>query len=401
MYVASAVDTSKARFHDHTAAPPHGGDSNVPLVKPVYLTSTFRLSSAKRGAEYARSIAPPDLYTRWGNPTVRELEQAVADLEGGKFGLATGSGMGAISAAILSVLRKGDGVVAGKGLYTATTEFLFTLLPKLGIQTVFVDPREPGGFERAVRRNTRLVFVETPANPTMDITDLREAVQAARDCDALAFCDNTLATPINQRPLDFDVDIVLHSATKYLSGHSDVVAGAAVCRDEEIFSQLWYTYKLLGPCLGPMEAFLVRRGLKTLSLRVKRHNSNALELAAFLEVHPQVSKVYYPGLESFPQRELATKQMKGFGGMLSFQIAGGYRAAVKFVESVKLATLAISLGETETLIEHAASTSHGALSSQERKRGGIKDNLIRVSVGLEDIVDLKHDFDQALRKAAS
>lgn len=371
-----------------------------PLVTPIYASSTWALESARQGAEFSRATAPSAFYTRWGNPTVRDLEDALADLESGARGLATGSGMGAIASAILTCVDTGDHVVAGASLYAATTEIFTRLLPRFGVTTTFVDPRRPGAWLEAVRPETRLVYVETPANPTMRITDIREAVQAARSIGARILADNTFATPVNQRPLEIGVDAVLHSATKYLGGHSDVVAGAAVTGSRRLFSRLWFTYKMLGPTLGPLEAFLVRRGLKTLPLRMRQHNANAQALAEFLEDHRAVREVHYPGLKSFPQHALARKQMSGFGAMLSFELRGGRRAGRRFVEAVEVATLAVSLGGAETLVQHPASMTHGPLTEEELRWSGITDGLVRVSVGLEDEGDLMGDFDRALRTAA-
>jgi len=244
------------------------------------------------------------------------------------------------------------------------------------------------------------VYVETPANPTMRITDIREAVRAAKSVGARILADNTFATPINQKPLEFGVDAVLHSATKYLGGHSDVVAGAAIAGSSRLFSRLWFTYKMLGPTLGPLEAFLVRRGLKTLPLRMRQHNANAQALAEFLEDQRAVRAVHYPGLRSFPQHALARKQMSGFGAMLSFELRGGRRAGQRFVEAVEVATLAVSLGGAETLVQHPASMTHGPLTEEERRWSGITAGLVRVSVGLEDEGDLIEDFDRALHVAA-
>jgi len=353
----------------------------------------------REGADFSRAKAPPAYYTRWGNPTIRDLEDVLADLEGGRRALATGSGMGAIASAILSSVDSGEHVVAGASLYTATTEILTRLLPRFGVRVTFVDPRRPGAWAEAVTPATRFVYVESPANPTMMITDLREAVKAARSVGARVLADNTFATPINQRPLDFGVDAVLHSATKYLGGHSDVVAGVAVASSDRLFERIWFTYKMLGPALGPFEAFLVRRGVKTLPLRVRAHNANAQALAEFLEDHRAVRAVHYPGLPSFPQHALARRQMSGFGAMLSFEPRGGYRAGKRFVEAVRVATLAVSLGGVETLVQHPASMTHAPLSEDERRMGGVTEGLVRVSVGLEDLEDLIEDFDAALRKA--
>jgi len=370
------------------------------MVTPIYANSTWALSSARQGAEFAVATAPESYYTRWGNPTLRELEDALADLEGGARALATGSGMGAIASAILACVQRGDHVVAGASLYTATTEIFTRLLPRFGIETTFVDPRRPGAWKAAVRPGTTLVYVETPANPTMMITDIREAVSAAKSVGATTLADNTFASPVNQRPIEFGVDGVLHSATKYLGGHSDVVAGAIVTRTKRLFDQIWFVYKMLGPTLGPFEAFLVRRGIKTLPLRMQAQSGTAQSLAEFLEDHRSVRAVHYPGLKSFPQHTLARKQMSGFGAMLSFEMKGGYRAGKRFVESVDVATLAVSLGGPETLVQHAASMTHGPLTDEERRISGIAEGLVRVSVGLEDADDLIEDFDTAIRKAS-
>src|SRR5256712_3994627 len=372
-----------------------------PIVTPIYASSTWALASARQGADFAIATAPPEYYTRWGNPTLRELEDALADLEGGARGLVTGSGMGAIASAIFSCVEGGNHVVAGPSLYAATTEIFTRLLPRFGVETTFVDPRRPRAWEGAGRPETRLVYIETPANPTMMITDIREAVDAAKAVGATTLADNTFASPINQRPLALGVDGVLHSATKYLGGHSDVVAGAVVTAKKPLFDRIWFTYKMLGPALGPFEAFLVRRGLKTLPLRMQAQGASAQALAEFLESQrAAVRVVHYPGLPSFPQHALARKQMSGFGAMLSFELKGGLRAGRRFVESVEVATLAVSLGGTETLVQHPASMTHGPLTEDERRTGGVTEGLVRVSVGLEDPEDLIEDFDRAIRKAS-
>lgn len=372
----------------------------APLVTPIYANSTWALDSVHQGAEFAQATAPEAFYTRWGNPTLRDLEDVLADLEGGSHALVTGSGMGAIASAILSCVNAGDRVVAGASLYTATMEIFTRMLPRFGVRTTFVDPRRPDAWAQAVTPDTRLVYLETPANPTMMITDIREAVRAARSVGATVLADNTFASPINQRPLEFGVDGVLHSATKYLGGHSDVVAGAVVARSRRLYERVWFNYKMLGPALGPFEGFLVRRGVKSLPLRMRQHNTNAQALAEFLEGHRAVRVVHYPGLRSFPQHGLARKQMDGFGGMLSFELKGGYRAGKRFVESVRVATLAVSLGGMETLVQHPASMTHGPLTDEERKTSGITEGLVRVSVGLEDIDDLVEDFARALKAAS-
>ena len=371
-----------------------------PIVTPIYASSTWALASARQGADFAVATAPPEYYTRWGNPTLRELEDALADFEGGARALATGSGMGAIASAILSCVDGGDHVVAGASLYAATTEIFTRLLPRFGVETTFVDPRRPGAWKAAVRPSTRLVYIETPANPTMMITDIQEAVAAAKSVRATTLADNTFASPVNQRPIEHGVDGVMHSATKYLGGHSDVVAGAVITAKQALFDRIWFVYKMLGPTLGPFEAFLVRRGLKTLPLRMAAQTATAQSLAEFLESKRGVRVVHYPGLKSFPQHALARKQMSGFGAMLSFELKGGYRAGKRFVESVDVATLAVSLGGVETLVQHPASMTHGPLTDEERRVSGVTDGLVRVRVGLEDSDDLIEDFDRAIRSVS-
>lgn len=372
----------------------------APLVTPIYANSTWALDSVHQGAEFSRATAPEAFYTRWGNPTLRDLEEVLADLEGGARGLVTGSGMGAIASAILSCVDAGDHVVAGASLYTATTEIFTRMLPRFGVRTTFVDPRRPGAWAEAVTPETRLVYVESPANPTMMITDFREAVKAGHSVRATVLADNTFASPVNQRPIEFGVDGVLHSATKYLGGHSDVVAGVVVTRSPRLYDRIWFNYKMLGPALGPFEGFLVRRGVKSLPLRMRQHNANAQALAEFLDDHPAVRVVHYPGLRSFPQHALAKRQMNGFGAMLSFELKKGFRSGKRFVESVRVATLAVSLGGMETLVQHPASMTHGPLTDEERRTGGVTEGLVRVSVGLEDADDLIEDFSRSLKTAA-
>jgi methionine-gamma-lyase len=368
-----------------------------PVVEPICVSTTYIMRGVEEARSLAEAIAPEEYYSRWGSPTTRMVEDAVAALEGGSWGLAAASGMGAISSCLLALVRQGDHIVAGKSLYTATVELMTLYLSGFGVETTFVDPTRPGAFSEAVGPETAVVYVETPANPTMMITDFEEAVEAARKVGALVVADNTFATPVNQRPLELGADIVVHSATKYLGGHSDVTGGVVVTRDQATFERIWGTYKLLGPTLGALDAFLVARGLRTLPLRVKRQNATAQGLAEFLEDHPKIATVHYPGLSSFPWHELARRQMDGFGGMLSFELKGGYEAASGFVEGLKLGYLAVSLGGPETLVEHAASMTHGPLTEEERAESGISESLVRVSVGLEDLEDLKEDFHQALR----
>ena len=382
---------------DTTAVHPTRKKGHGPMVEPIFMSSTWRLKDAKQGADFSLSVAPGEFYTRWGNPTTKDLEIALARIESGKAAIATGSGMGAVSSTVMTHARPGMNIVAGKSLYSATTEMLSRYLPQFNVQTKFLDTTVKDAFTKAVDKKTCMVYAETPANPTMELTDLREAAEAAHSVGAPLVVDNTFATPVNQRPLELGADVVVHSATKYLGGHTDVVAGAIIVKDDEAFKKIWKVYKMMGPSIGPFEAFLVRRGIKTLPLRVRRQNETAQALAEFLAKHRAVSQVYYPGLKSFPQRELAGRQMKGFGGMVAFEVKGGYESAVRFAEGVSLATLAVSLGGVETLVEHPASMTHGTLTPDERKLAGIQEGLIRVSAGLEAAKDLIEDFDSALK----
>ncbi|HUT12746.1 MAG TPA: aminotransferase class I/II-fold pyridoxal phosphate-dependent enzyme [Thermoguttaceae bacterium] len=378
---------------------PQANAPSTPVATPLYQTSTFEAADAATIARYAEQTQPPAYYTRWGNPTTEVWEKVIADLEGGEWGLAFASGMAAISTTLLGLLAPGDHVVAGASLYAATTEVLSKDLPGLGIDVDFVDPTDEEAFARAVKKNTRMFYLETPTNPTLRLTDLTAVCRLADEMGITVVVDNTFASPYNQRPLADGADVVVHSATKYLSGHSDVVAGCVVT-DRETAERLWHKRTMLGGCLDPFAAWLLLRGVKTLALRMERHNRNALAVARALESHRAVSRVMYPGLCSHPQHELAMRQMTGFGGMVGFEVAGGRAAGVRVVESTRLALLAVSLGGVETLIEHPASMSHAPLDDEQLRRAGIPPGWIRLSVGIEDPEDLIADLQQALDHCA-
>lgn len=366
-----------------------------PVATPVYQTSTFRATEADAVARHSVEISPSTFYTRYGNPTIEVLEKVVADLEGGKRALSFASGMAAVSTTLLALLKPGDHVVAGNSLYTATAKLLSHDFQTIGVKVDFVDATDADAFAAAVRAETRLFYLETPSNPMMLLTDLAVVCQIAKAQGILTLVDNTFATSYNQRPLSLGADVVLYSATKYLGGHSDVLAGCAVC-SSEVGEALWLKRTLLGGTLDPFAAWLVLRGIKTLALRMERHNKNALAIAQAIESHPAVSRVLYPGLASHPQHELAARQMTGYGGMLSFELRGGRPAGVRLVESTRLAVLAVSLGSVETLVEHPASMSHSLLNDEELCRAGIPLGLIRLSVGIEHPDDLIADLRQAL-----
>ncbi len=362
---------------------------------PIWQTTTFSAETAEEFAEIATATKPAEFYTRYGNPNHHMVEATMAALEGGESALVASSGMGAIFAAIPGHLQTGDHVIAQRNHYAGTTTLLKDFLPRWGIEVTFVDQAVNAEFVDAIRPNTKMIFVETPVNPLMQITDLRFIVELAKEHGILTICDNTFATPVNQRPLELGIDAVVHSATKYIGGHHDVTAGV-LAGSREFVERTWKFALVAGATLSPFDGWLILRGLRTLGLRVERHNQNGMALAQFLEKHPKVSRVHYPGLPSHPQHELAKSQMSGFTGMLSVELRGGYSAGDSLISSLKLATRAASLGGFETLVVHPASMWSLQLSREERGSTGISEGLVRVSAGLEDDVDLLRDFEQAL-----
>ncbi|HYO63531.1 MAG TPA: aminotransferase class I/II-fold pyridoxal phosphate-dependent enzyme [Pyrinomonadaceae bacterium] len=373
-------------------------NSTSAVNAPIWQTTTFRAESSEHFVELAKSVRPSEFYTRYGNPSHGQVETTVAALEGGEAALVTGSGMGAIFAAVVSHLRAGDHLVAQRDLYAGTKTLFEDYLPRWNIECTYVDQTDPGAFAAAVRPNTKMLYAETPSNPLMRLTDLRAVAEVARSRGLVSVVDNTFATPLNQRPLELGIDVVVHSATKYLGGHHDVTAGVVVSTRERV-EQTWHFQIIAGSALSPFEGWLLLRGLRTLGVRVREHNRNALALARFLETHPKVERVYYPGLESHPQHELARQQMSGFTGVFSVELRGGYAAADRFIRSLRLATYAPSLGGFETLVVHPAAMWGLQLSADEQTSMGIGAGLVRVSVGIEDEPDLLADFKQALEKA--
>lgn len=368
------------------------------LATPIYQTSTFIFDSAEQGGRRFALEEDGYIYSRLGNPTNAVIEKKLADLEGAEACVSTSSGMGAISSVMWSMLKAGDHVVAAKTMYGCTFALLNHGLSKFGVEVTFVDTRDLNNIKNAMKENTRLVYIETPANPNMYITDIEGAAKIAHEKEnCLLVVDNTYCTPYIQRPLSLGADIVVHSATKYLNGHGDVIAGFAVGRKELIDQvRLVGVKDCTGAVLGPFEAFLINRGMKTLSVRMERHCSNAMKVAEFLEGHPAVAEVAYPGLKSFPQHDLAMKQMRLPGAMISFEVKGGKEIGTKLMNAVKLCTLAVSLGDAETLIQHPASMTHSPYTPEERKASDITEGLVRISVGLEDPEDIIADLKQAL-----
>ena len=384
--------STRAIHHGYDPLAYHGA-----LNAPVFLTSTFAFDSSETGTERFAGTAQGYIYSRVGNPTVSVLEDRLAALEEGEAALATSSGMGALTAIIWTLLGAGDEIVADKTLYGCTFALLHHQVQRFGIVTRFADLTNPAELKAALSPKTRLVITETPSNPNMRVIDIAAIAEICRKAGVLLAVDNTYCTPYLQRPLALGADIVLHSATKYLGGHGDLLAGAIVARKEHI-EQFRFTgvKELNGACISAFDAFLVLRGLKTLSLRMDRHCETALKLAHDLEAHPAVETVYFPGLDSHPQRALASRQMRGFGGMIAMELKGGLPAGRAFMNAVQLATRAVSLGDAETLVQHPASMTHAAYSPEERAKHGFTDGLIRLSIGLEDYEDIRADLTGAL-----
>jgi len=359
------------------------------VVVPIHLSSTFARADVAKptgGYEYSRS----------SNPTRRALEQKLAAIEGARFGLAFSSGLAAETTVALSLVKKDDHVVAFDDLYGGTRRlFAHVFQENFGITFSYVDARDAENVKAALRKNTRFVWLESPTNPLIRLCDIREIAGIAHDAGALVVVDNTFASPYFQHPLALGADIVVHSTTKYINGHSDSVGGAVMLSDEDLYRKIRYNQNAAGAILSPFDSFLVARGIKTLALRMERHEKNALALAAYLEDHEKVAAVYYPGLRSHPQHALARKQMNGFSGMLSFEIKGGEKAALRFLRSLSLFSLAESLGGVESLIEHPAGMTHASIPKAEREKVGVSGSLIRVSVGIENVDDLTKDLHQA------
>jgi cystathionine beta-lyase/cystathionine gamma-synthase len=356
------------------------------LMTPIHLTSTYAQEELGKNKGYA--------YSRVANPTRTALEKNIAALENGKEGLAFASGMAA-EAAVFHLLKAGDHVIASRNVYGGTYRIAKFVLEDFGLQFDFVDTTDLAAVKQAVKPNTRMLFIETPTNPTMEITDLRGAAKLAKTYTMVSVVDNTFATPYLQNPLDFGIDITLHSATKYLNGHSDMLGGLVVLNDPKLIERLRFIQKSVGGILSPFEAWMCLRGIKTLAVRMARHDSNAMEVASFLNTHRKVKKVNYPGLVSHPQHRLVQKQMRGFGGMISFDV-GSLDKAKKLLKSVRLCALAESLGGVETLISHPATMTHASVPSEERQKIGVTDGLVRISVGIEDLEDIIADLKQAL-----
>ncbi len=378
----------------------HAGETPDPttgaLVPPLHLAATYHLGTAENGAAIFAGEKEGFVYSRWGNPTVEMLQARVAALENAEAALCTSSGMAAIMTAVLNVVRAGDHMISAKAIYPSAYHLFDVELRALGIDTTFVDATDVRTVVAALRPNTKLIYLESPGNPILALCDLAAIADLGRGAGATTVCDNTFATPINQRPLDFGIDVVIHSMTKYFCGHGDAVGGVIAGRADFVKRCADEPLRYFGGILSPFNAYLILRGTMTLPLRVERHNANALAVARFLEHHPQVSWVAYPGLESHPQHALAQKQMRGFGGMVCFELKGGVQAGARLMNAVKLCALAVSLGDARSLITHPASTTHSVVSREQRLSQGVTDGLVRLSVGLEDAEDIIADLERGL-----
>jgi methionine-gamma-lyase len=377
----------------HAGEPKEGAD----VAPPLHFSTTFRFSDAAHAAHaFAEEDAP--VYTRWGNPTIDVLNRKVAALEGAEAAVATASGMAAISTALLGVLQSGDHVVATSGIYSATYHLLATDLPRFGIEATIVPADEVAAFEAAIRPNTKLIYLESPANPTFALNDIEAIVALARAHGIKTFIDNTFATPYNQRPHALGVDVVLHSTTKFLGGHGDAIGGAITGNADLIEHFVKHPLRNFGGVISPFNAWLIARGIQTFPLRMARHNDNTLAVANWLAEHPAVAEVRYPHHPSHPQYTLAKRQMRGGGGVLVFVLKEGLAAGRRLLDQVRLSALTVSLGDTRTLITHSASTTHASIPREVRLASGIDDGLVRLAVGLEDVEDIIADLEQGLRQ---
>jgi cystathionine beta-lyase/cystathionine gamma-synthase len=365
------------------------------VTPPIYQTSTFVFDDASAMAAAAGTPTFERFYTRYGNPNHGAVERIVAALEGGEAAMVSASGMGAIASTAIALTSAGAHVIAQLMTYDGTRALLRDVLSRFGVEVTFVDQHDTAAFAAAIRPNTRLVMLESPSNPLLGITDIGAVTRIAHDAGALVSIDNTIATPMNQRPLEFGIDVVLHSATKYLGGHSDLIAGVVVA-SRELIGRIWETHHILGSSLGPFEAWLLLRGLRTLEMRVERHNANASAVARAMAAHPRVSRVYYPGLDSHPGAEIARRQMRGFGGLLSIEVDGTFDDARRVIDRLALFHSAVSLGGVESLVAQPAAMWPGSSTSADARAMGIIPSLLRLSIGVERADDLVADLEQAL-----
>jgi O-succinylhomoserine sulfhydrylase len=366
-------------------------------AEALYLTSSFVFPSAAKAAARFSNQEPGNIYSRFTNPTVSVLERRLAALEGAECCVATGSGMSAILSCVMGLLKAGDHIVCSAGVFGATVTLLGTIMKRFGVETAFVSGTEAAKWQAAVRPDTRLLFVETPSNPLMEVYDIAALAGVAKKAGALLVVDNAFCTPVLQRPLEHGADIVIHSATKFLDGQGRVLGGAVLGRRDVIYEPVFGFLRTAGPSLSPFNAWVILKGLETLRIRVQAQSASALELARWLEKQPGIERVYYPGLPSHPQHELAKRQQKGPGAVVSFDMKGGRDAAWRVVDATRLISITANLGDTKSTITHPASTTHGRISPEARAAAGLGDGLLRVAVGLENIEDIKADLARGLK----
>lgn len=379
----------------------HGGeidDQFGSATVPIYQTSTFSFDSAEEGAKCFSGESDGYIYSRIGNPTINALERQIALLENGFGAIAVSSGMAAATTIYLGLLSTGDHIVSTDAIYGPSRSVVEKQFVRFGFQATYINTADIEAVKNAIRPNTKMLYIETPANPTMDITNLAACAEIAHKHGILLVVDNTFCSPYLQNPLDFGADIVFHSMTKFINGHADVVAGIIIAKENAIYSKLRNMMINMGCNMDPHQAYLVLRGLKTLSIRIDRAQENAQKVARFLENHPKIAWIKYPGLKSHPQFQLAKQQMRGSGAMISFGLKSGFEGAKTLMNSVHLALLAVSLGGVETLIQHPASMTHSKVSVEDKNKAGITDDLIRLSIGIEDFKDIIEDLQQALEK---
>ena len=363
---------------------------------PIYQSSTFAFKNAEHGAACFAGEDDGYIYTRIGNPTITALEENIASLEGGFGGIATSSGMGAATSIYMALLNQGDHILSTDAVYGPSRNIIENHFSRFGVESSYVDSTDIEELKRNIRPNTKILYIETPANPTIGITDLEACAALARENYLIMVVDNTFCSPFLQNPLEYGADVVFHSVTKFINGHADVVGGVIVTATEELYNKIRSMMVLTGCNMDPHQAWLVLRGVKTLSLRISRSQSTAMKIAHYLEDHPRVAWVRYLGLVSHPQYELAGRQMRGYGSMISFGLKGGYEAGKMLMNKLELATLAVSLGGVETLVQHPASMTHAGISAENKAKTGITDDLVRYSVGIEDANDLIADLEQSL-----
>jgi O-succinylhomoserine sulfhydrylase len=380
--LAVRAGIARSQFNEHSEA--------------LYLTSSFVFENAAQAAARFQGSEPGNIYSRFTNPTVTAFQDRLAALEGAEACVATASGMSAILATAMALLKSGDHVVSSSGIFGATVQLFSGILSKFGIDTDYVDGSDPKAWKAALRPNTRLLYLETPSNPLTEVFDIEALAGLARGAGALLVVDNCFCTPALQRPIDLGADLVIHSATKYLDGQGRVLGGAILGKRELVMDGIYGFLRTAGPCLSPFNAWVLLKGLETLRIRMEAQSQSALELARWLEAHPRVQKVYYPGLPSHAQHELAARQQRLGGAVVSFEVKGGREAAWKVVDSTRMISITANLGDTKTTITHPATTTHGRISEEARVRAGITDELVRIAVGLESVKDIRTDLERGL-----